>query len=76
MELLAQNAPPLDILPKTTDLDLAGLHVNDTDLNAILSVDVQGWKSAIPQVQDHFKQFGEKLPSELQTALKELEASL
>ena len=63
-------------LPKTSDLDLAGLDVNDADLNAILSVDVTGWKSAIPQVHDHFKQFGEKLPSELQTALKELEASL
>jgi phosphoenolpyruvate carboxykinase (GTP) len=63
-------------LPKTTDLDLTGLNVDDADLNAILSVDVQGWKSAIPQVHDHFKQFGEKLPSELQTALKELEASL
>ncbi len=63
-------------LPKTTDLDLTGLNVDDADLNAILSVDVQGWKSAIPQVHDHFKQFGEKLPSELQTALKELESSL
>jgi phosphoenolpyruvate carboxykinase (GTP) len=63
-------------LPKTTDLDLNGLNVDDADLNAILSVDIQGWKSAIPQVHDHFKQFGEKLPSELQTALKELEASL
>lgn len=63
-------------LPKTTDLDLSGLNVNDADLNEILSVDVQGWKSAIPQVHDHFKQFGQKLPSELQTALKELESSL
>jgi len=63
-------------LPKTTDLDLSGLEVNDADLNAILSVDIPGWKSAIPQVHDHFKQFGEKLPSELQSALKELEASL
>lgn len=63
-------------LPKTSDLDLSGLNVDDADLNAILSVDVNGWKSAIPQVHDHFKQFGNKLPSELQTALKELEASL
>ena len=66
----------IGFLPKTTDLDLSGLKVNDSDLNEILSVDVDGWKSAIPQVHDHFKQFGPKLPSELQTALKELEASL
>lgn len=66
----------IGFLPKTSDLDLSGLDVADADLNAILSVDVDGWKSAIPQVQDHFNQFGAKLPSELQTALKELEASL
>jgi phosphoenolpyruvate carboxykinase (GTP) len=63
-------------LPKTTDLDLHGLKVADADLAEILSVDINGWKAAIPQVHDHFKQFGTKLPNELQAALKELEASL
>jgi phosphoenolpyruvate carboxykinase (GTP) len=63
-------------LPKTSDLDLQGLNIDDADLNEILSVDVDGWKSAIPQVQDHFQQFGAKLPSQLHTALKDLEASL
>jgi phosphoenolpyruvate carboxykinase (GTP) len=67
---------PIGYLPTTADLDLTGLSVDDADLNEILSIDVEGWKSAIPQVQDHFKQFGPKLPSQLQTALKELEASL
>ena len=45
--------------------------VDDADLDAILSVDVDGWKSAVPQIRDHFARFGDKLPAEL-TMLNDL----
>jgi phosphoenolpyruvate carboxykinase (GTP) len=44
-----------------------------SDLETILSVDVDGWKSAIPQIKDHYAQFGGKLPAALATKLSELE---
>lgn len=69
------NAHKTDIgyLPAPSDIDVNGLDVNMTDLEAILSVDQDGWKAAIPQIKDHYAQFGGKLPSALATKLTELE---
>ncbi len=63
-------------LPTKDSLDLEGLTIDDADLDAILSVDVDGWKGAIPQIRDHFAQFGDKLPGELNDAVDQLEAAL
>jgi len=63
-------------LPSPSDIDVSGLNVTDADMNALLSIDAEGWKSALPQMRDHYAQFGAKLPATLATALKELESSL
>ena len=69
------NAHKTDIgyLPAPSDIDINGLEVNMSDLEAILSVDQEGWKAAIPQIKDHYAQFGGKLPSTLSVKLNELE---
>ncbi len=69
------NATKTDIgfLPAPSDIDIKGLDVNMSDLETILSVDVDGWKSAIPQIKDHYAQFGGKLPAALAAKLTELE---
>lgn len=63
-------------LPTKDSLDLDGLTIDDGDLEAILSVDTQGWQQALPQIRDHFAQFGDKLPDELNHAVDQLEAAL
>ena len=69
------NATKTEIgyLPTPADLDTSGLNVKASDLDAILSVDVDGWKSALPQMKDHYAQFGDKLPQALAAKLSELE---
>ena len=67
---------PIGKLPTAETLDLDGLQIDDADLDSILSVDTDGWKSAVPQIRDHFAQFGEKLPPELTRAVDQLEAAL
>ena len=67
---------PIGYLPTTDSLDTNGLHINAQDLEAITSVDVPGWREAVPQIRDHYAAFGDRLPSELATALNELESSL
>lgn len=67
---------PIGKLPPKGALDLDGVEVDDKDLDSLLSVDVDGWKSAVPQIREHFAQFGDKLPTELAQAVDELEASL
>ena len=63
-------------LPNATSLDTSGMQINEADLQAITSVDVDGWREAVPQIRDHYAAFGDRLPSELATALDALECSL
>lgn len=67
---------PIGKLPPKGALDLAGVDVNDKDLETLLAVDVEGWKAAVPQIREHFAQFGDKLPQALNNAVDELEAAL
>ena len=52
------------------------LEVDPNDLHEILSVDADGWKAALPQIKDHYAQFGEKLPPKLNAKLDELASAL
>ena len=63
-------------LPGTGDLDTTGLDVAEADLTEILSVDVDGWKQAIPQIRDHYASFGVKLPERLAKELDTLATAL
>jgi phosphoenolpyruvate carboxykinase (GTP) len=63
-------------LPNAGDLDTNGLDIDNSDLEKLLSVDAAGWKEAIPQIRDHFAQFGPKLPSALVKQLDTLDKSL
>ena len=63
-------------LPSADSLDTNGMNINPADLQAITSVDVEGWREAVPQIRDHYAAFGDRLPSELATALDALENSL
>ncbi len=72
----AATKTSIGYLPGPNDIDTAGLNIAINDLEEILSVDEKGWKEALPQIRDHFAQFGAKLPQQLVTSLDELEASL
>jgi phosphoenolpyruvate carboxykinase (GTP) len=57
-------------------IDTQGLDVTAEAMRQLLEVDVDGWKAQLPQVQEHFAKFGDKLPQELQTQLDALEQRL
>ena len=63
-------------LPGPGDIDTKGLSVDTADMETILSVDTEGWKSAIPQIKDHYAQFGAKLPGRLAKQLDALAGAL
>ncbi len=63
-------------LPSADSLDTNGMNINTADLQAITSVDVDGWREAVPQIRDHYAAFGDRLRNEVATALDALESSL
>ncbi|MCR4573955.1 MAG: phosphoenolpyruvate carboxykinase (GTP) [Lentisphaeria bacterium] len=63
-------------LPADGALDLSGLDIPAEDQKALFGVDKDGWKAVIPQIEEHFKKFGAKLPAELTKQLDELKTRL
>jgi phosphoenolpyruvate carboxykinase (GTP) len=67
---------PIGFLPTPKDLDTSGLDIESGDLETILSVDINGWREAVPQIREHYASFGDKLPNQLNAALDALDKSL
>jgi phosphoenolpyruvate carboxykinase (GTP) len=63
-------------LPAQGALDVDGLDVTEEDLEEILSVDVEGWRTASPQIEEHYARFGDHLPAQLRDELASLEKRL
>jgi phosphoenolpyruvate carboxykinase (GTP) len=67
---------PIGKLPTKDALDTDGLEIDEADLDTILSVDTDGWTAALPQIREHFAQFGDRLPAALNVEVDSLEAKL
>ncbi|MDR4507205.1 MAG: phosphoenolpyruvate carboxykinase (GTP) [Candidatus Brocadiaceae bacterium] len=66
----------IGLLPKGGDLNTRGLSVSDRDMEELLNVDKALWQAEIPDVEAHFKQFGERLPVRLARQLDTLKLRL
>jgi phosphoenolpyruvate carboxykinase (GTP) len=67
---------PIGLVPTKDALDLSGLELSDEALERLLAVDEGEWKAQLPQVHEHYAQFGDTLPSELREQLAALERRL
>jgi phosphoenolpyruvate carboxykinase (GTP) len=67
---------PIGLVPTRDALDLRGLDLPPERLAELLKVDVGEWRKQLPQLHDHFAQFGDRLPSELRSQLEALHERL
>jgi len=67
---------PIGKVPTPDALDTAGLDVDRSDLEDLLTVNAEGWKQEIPLIKEHYEIFGDKLPGGLMEELAELEKRL
>ena len=67
---------PIGLMPPLEALDTTSLDVERRDLEELLRVDVQGWKSELPTIEEHYAKFGNRLPKELRTELEALKKRL
>jgi phosphoenolpyruvate carboxykinase (GTP) len=67
---------PIGRLPTPDALDLRGLDLAPDILNALLTVDIDGWLAEIPLIHQHFEKFGDRLPQGLAQELAALEKRL
>jgi phosphoenolpyruvate carboxykinase (GTP) len=63
-------------IPEVADLDITGLDMPAANVEALLSVDLEGWKAEVPLIQQHFEKFGTHLPEGLNAEMKALDERL
>jgi phosphoenolpyruvate carboxykinase (GTP) len=66
-------------LPTPADLDTSGLDISEADLAEVLTVDAEAVLQEVPQLEEHFARFGDRLPTvlseHLATSKQRLQAS-
>jgi phosphoenolpyruvate carboxykinase (GTP) len=67
---------PIGRVPKSGDLDLAGLNLSAAHLDLLLDVDVETWREEAALIPAAYDRFGERLPPELWAQYDALQARL
>jgi phosphoenolpyruvate carboxykinase (GTP) len=67
---------PIGYLPAPGALDLSGLEVPATDMDALLAVDVEAWKNEAAGMAEYYQSFGDRLPKALSDQLAGLQERL
>ncbi|KGM42644.1 phosphoenolpyruvate carboxykinase [Alkalispirochaeta odontotermitis] len=66
----------IGLLPKKEDINISGTDVTSADLEALLSVDIDGWKEELSAIKESYKIYGDRVPRELLDQIDALEKRL
>lgn len=67
---------PLGILPKTEDLNLAGLELSADNLAELFRIEKESWLEECSLTDEYFDMFGDRIPDELEAELTALKQRL
>jgi phosphoenolpyruvate carboxykinase (GTP) len=66
----------IGILPENGDLDLAGLEISAENMHELMKIDHEAWAAELPDIENHFAQFCDRLPERLAAQLQALKNRL
>jgi phosphoenolpyruvate carboxykinase (GTP) len=67
---------PVGYVPAAGALDVSGLGMSPSDLDAVSSVDLEEWRSELPQIEEWFAKIGDRLPTGMRDELEALRLRL
>jgi phosphoenolpyruvate carboxykinase (GTP) len=67
---------PIGFVPTHSAINVEGLNVTPVDMEELLTVHVDEWRDEVPRIEEHFAQFGDRLPARVAAQLKDLEDRL
>jgi phosphoenolpyruvate carboxykinase (GTP) len=67
-----KDETPIGYVPKASALNGDGLNVSKADLNQLVAVDREGWKSNLRSQGEYFDTFGDHLPAGIKEEHKAL----
>ena len=63
---------PVGYVPNPGDLDVSGLKISEVEMAELLRIDVEGWKSEVPEIEEYLNTAGSRLPARMTTQLAKL----
>lgn len=67
---------PIGYIPCVEDLNTSGMNISRNDMEKLLEIDVDAWKKESDLIEEHFKNYGEKMPKALYDELDALKKRL
>jgi len=67
---------PIGYLPSAGEIDTTGMDMDSATIKELLAVDLDGWRREIPLIEEHYAQFGDRLPLQLRVELESLRRRL
>jgi phosphoenolpyruvate carboxykinase (GTP) len=67
---------PIGLVPAAGAIDVDGVDVSPEDMEQLLTVDPEEWRTELPAIHQHFARFGDRLPEALRAQLDDLERRL
>jgi phosphoenolpyruvate carboxykinase (GTP) len=61
---------PIGFVPRKQDLDIAGLNMDTSTLETLLSIDPAAWRQEVDAIGKYLDEFGSRVPSQLRDELK------
>jgi phosphoenolpyruvate carboxykinase (GTP) len=61
---------PIGLLPRKQDLDIAGLDMDPSALETLLSIDANAWRQEVDAIGKYLDEFGSRVPQQLREELK------
>jgi phosphoenolpyruvate carboxykinase (GTP) len=62
---------PIGLLPNEGDIDTDGLDISPDIFKELMRLDADAWKTEVPDIEQHFASFGDRLPERLEKQLQE-----
>jgi phosphoenolpyruvate carboxykinase (GTP) len=69
-------ATPIGGLPRSADLDVDGLALAPGALDALLEVDIEGWRGELAAIGDYLDSYGARMPAALKAEQQRVAAAL
>tara|TARA_Y100001936_G_scaffold216151_1_gene227137 strand:+ start:1983 stop:3773 length:1791 start_codon:yes stop_codon:yes gene_type:complete len=66
----------IGMVPKAEDLDVSGLDLGPEELQTLLAVNEEEWKSELTLIEEHYDSIGDRLPDQMRVQLSRLSERL
>jgi phosphoenolpyruvate carboxykinase (GTP) len=67
---------PIGRVPAPGAIDTSGLDVDEATLAELVAVDADSWRQELPQIDEHYRTIGDRVPGELREQLTALDKRL